>query len=45
MTGVSILMILLDSSYLIGLIVDNDKHHKKSHELRPLLTHEKKDDK
>lgn len=35
-------MIFLDSSYLIGLIVDNDKHHKKSHELWPLLTHEKK---
>lgn len=35
-------MIFLDSSYLIGLIVDNDKHHEKSHELQPILTHEKK---
>lgn len=32
-------MIFLDSSYLIGLIVDNDKHHKKAHKLRPLLEH------
>lgn len=35
-------MIFLDSSYLIGLIVDNDKHHKKAHKLRPLLEHESK---
>lgn len=27
---------------MIGLIVDNDKHHKKSHKLRPLLEHETK---
>ncbi len=35
-------MIFLDSSYLIGLIIDNDEHHKKAHELRPILEHENK---
>ncbi|MBR0472710.1 MAG: type II toxin-antitoxin system VapC family toxin [Methanosphaera sp.] len=35
-------MIFLDSSYLIGLIIDNDVHHQKAHMLRPLLEHENK---
>lgn len=35
-------MIFLDSSYLIGLIIDNDQHHLKATELKPFLKHEKK---
>lgn len=35
-------MIFLDSSYLIGLIIDNDKHHLKATELKPYLKSEKK---
>jgi predicted nucleic acid-binding protein len=35
-------MIFLDSSYLIGLIIDNNEHHQKTHLLRPLLEHENK---
>lgn len=35
-------MIFLDSSYLIGLIIDNDQHHIKATELKPFLKNEKK---
>lgn len=35
-------MIFLDSSYLIGLIIDYDQHHLKATELKPFLKHEKK---
>ena len=35
-------MIFLDSSYLIGLIIDNDQHHTKADELKPYLKNEKK---
>lgn len=35
-------MIFLDSSYLIGLIIDNDQHHTKAVELKPYLKNEKK---
>lgn len=35
-------MIFLDSSYIIGLIIDNDQHHTKAVELKPLLKNEKK---
>ena len=35
-------MIFLDSSYLIGLIIDNDQHHIKATELKPYLKNEKK---
>ena len=35
-------MIFLDSSYLIGLIIDNDQHHTKAVELKPCLKNEKK---
>lgn len=35
-------MIFLDSSYLIGLIIDNDQHHTKAIELKPYLKNEKK---
>lgn len=35
-------MIFLDSSYLIGLIIDNDQHHLKATEFKPFLKHEKK---
>ena len=35
-------MIFLDSSYLIGLIIDNDQHHLKATVLKPFLKHEKK---
>ena len=34
-------MIFLDSSYLIGLIIDNDQHHAKAIELKPYLKNEK----
>ena len=32
----------MDSSYLIGLIIDNDQHHTKAVELKPYLKNEKK---
>lgn len=35
-------MLFLDSSYLIGLIIDNDQHHLKATELKPYLKNEKK---
>ena len=35
-------MIFLDSSYLIGLIIDNDQYHIKATELKSSLKNEKK---
>ena len=35
-------MILLDSSYLIGLILKKDTYTPKSNKLKPLIKHEKK---
>ncbi|WP_323736550.1 hypothetical protein PXD04_00850 [Methanosphaera sp. ISO3-F5] len=35
-------MIFLDSSYLIGLIIDNDQYHIKATELKTFLKNEKK---
>ena len=35
-------MIFLNSTYLIGLIIDNDKHHLKATQLKPYLKNEKK---
>ena len=35
-------MIFLDSSYLIGLIIDNDQYHIKATELKHFLKNEKK---
>ena len=33
-------MIFLDSSYLIGLIINKDKYHQKSKTLKPVLSNE-----
>jgi hypothetical protein len=35
-------MIFLDSTYLIGLIIDNDTHHQKATQLKPYLKNERK---
>ena len=35
-------MIFLDSTYLIGLMIDNDDYHKKAHQLRPVIDRERK---
>ena len=35
-------MIFLDSTYLIGLMIDNDDYHEQSHQLRPIIDKERK---
>ena len=35
-------MIFLDSTYLIGLMIDNDDYHEKAHQLRPIIDKERK---
>ena len=35
-------MIFLDSTYLIGLMIDNDDYHEKAHQLRPVIDRERK---
>ena len=35
-------MICLDSTYLIGLMIDNDDYHQKAHQLRPIIDKERK---
>ena len=35
-------MIFLDSTYLIGLMIDNDDYHQKAHQLRPIIDKERK---
>lgn len=35
-------MIFLDSTYLIGLMIDNDDYHEQAHQLRPIIDKERK---
>ena len=35
-------MIFLDSTYLIGLMIDNDDYHEKAHQIRPVIDRERK---
>ena len=35
-------MIFLDSTYLIGLMSDNDDYHEKAHQIRPVIDRERK---
>ena len=36
-------MIFRDSTYLIGLMIDDDDFHEKAHQLRPIIGREKTD--
>ena len=35
-------MIFLDSTYLIGLMIDNDDYYEQAHQLRPIIDKERK---